>query len=401
MAIDTPARIAIIGAGPIGLETALYARYLGYDVDIYEAGAALEHVRRWQHVRMFTPWSDNVSTLGMAAIRAQDPDWQPAPEDAVLLGHEMLERYWQPLAESDLIVDNLHLHTRVVSIGRPHMLKHELPGDEARGDDNFILLLRTKDGHERLATADVVIDTSGVLSQPNAAGQGGIFAPGELSLRERIERHIPDVHGAQRAAYQGRRVLVIGDGHSAATTVVALAALDPRPTVIWVTRYELLASATGPLDEHPDDPLAERRTLIQTANRLASSSELGVEHLSGTLLAAIEYLAESDRFRIEMVGLHAGTIEVDRIIANVGFSPDLGLFETLQVRTSHLTSGVEQPNAGPAALVLPEPNFYLLGAKSFGRDSRFFIREGLRQIRDLFTIIGDRATLDLYQTHRP
>ena len=37
----------------------------------------------------------------------------------------------------------------------------ERPGIEARGDDNFILLLRTKDGHERLATADVVIDTSG------------------------------------------------------------------------------------------------------------------------------------------------------------------------------------------------------------------------------------------------
>ncbi len=401
MAIDTPARIAIIGAGPIGLEAALYARYLGYDVDVYEAGAVLEHVRRWQHVRMFTPWAENVSPLGMAAIQAQDPDWHPPAADAVLLGREMLERYWQPLAESDLIVDNLHLHTRVVSIGRPHMLKHELPGDEARGDDNFILLLRSRDGRERLATADVVIDTSGVLGQPNAAGQGGIFAPGELSLRAQIEWHIPDVHGSQRAAYQGRRVLVIGDGHSAATTVVALAALEPRPTVLWATRNELLASVAGPLDELSDDPLAERRALVQAANRLANSTDQGVEHFSGTSLATIERLAESDRYRIELVGLHAGTIEVDRVVANVGFSPDLSLFEALQARLSHLTSGVEQLITGPAGLLLAEPNFYLLGAKSFGRDSRFFIREGLRQIRDLFTIIGDRATLDLYQTHRP
>ncbi|HVW37886.1 MAG TPA: FAD-dependent oxidoreductase, partial [Pirellulales bacterium] len=47
MAVDTPARIAILGAGPIGLEAALYARYLGYDVDIYERGRAAENLLRW------------------------------------------------------------------------------------------------------------------------------------------------------------------------------------------------------------------------------------------------------------------------------------------------------------------------------------------------------------------
>ena len=45
-----------------------------------------------------------------------------------------------------------------------------------------------------------------------------------------------------------------------------------------------------------------------------------------------------------------------------------------------------------------EPDFYILGAKSFGRDSRFWISIGLEQIRELFTIIGDRAELDLYAT---
>ena len=34
MALDTPASIAVLGAGPIGLEAALYARFLGYDVQI-------------------------------------------------------------------------------------------------------------------------------------------------------------------------------------------------------------------------------------------------------------------------------------------------------------------------------------------------------------------------------
>ena len=32
MMLDTPATIAITGNGPIGLEAALYARFLGYQV---------------------------------------------------------------------------------------------------------------------------------------------------------------------------------------------------------------------------------------------------------------------------------------------------------------------------------------------------------------------------------
>jgi hypothetical protein len=38
----------------------------------------------------------------------------------------------------------------------------------------------------------------------------------------------------------------------------------------------------------------------------------------------------------------------------------------------------------------------VLGAKSYGRDARFLISAGLLQIRDLFTIVADRAELDLY-----
>jgi hypothetical protein len=50
----------------------------------------------------------------------------------------------------------------------------------------------------------------------------------------------------------------------------------------------------------------------------------------------------------------------------------------------------------PQFMLNPEPDFYILGAKSYGRDSRFLIADGLRQVRDLFTIIGDREDLDLY-----
>ena len=59
---------------------------------------------------------------------------------------------------------------------------------------------------------------------------------------------------------------------------------------------------------------------------------------------------------------------------------------------------LDQTSAGPETLLNPEPDFYVLGAKSYGRDSRFLISVGLDQIRELFTIIGDRPDLNLYAT---
>ena len=64
---DTP-RIAVVGAGPIGLEAALYARSLKYPVAVYELGRVGEHIQRWGHVRLFSPFGMNSTSLGRAAI---------------------------------------------------------------------------------------------------------------------------------------------------------------------------------------------------------------------------------------------------------------------------------------------------------------------------------------------
>src|SRR5512139_997665 len=111
MAIDTPAKIAILGAGPIGLEAALYARFLGYEVVVFEAGEVADSVRRWGHVRMFTPFGMNRSPLGLAAIRAQDENYRPPADDELLTGHDWIDRYLLPLSRTDLLADHLRLQT--------------------------------------------------------------------------------------------------------------------------------------------------------------------------------------------------------------------------------------------------------------------------------------------------
>jgi thioredoxin reductase len=421
MAMETPARVAVLGAGPIGLETALYARYLGYDVDVYERGRVAENVLRWGHARMFSPFGINRSPLGLAALKAQDGSWNPPADDGLLTGREFAEAYLLPLAQSDLLAEGLHEETEVVSIGRDGPLKGELVGDENRGEAAFrILLLSTRPGdhgRQRIASADVVIDTTGTYGNPNWLGHGGIPALGELDARTHVEYGLSDVLGADRDHYASRRTLLIGAGCTAATNLVALAELAgqaPDTWITWVTRGECDEKSPQPIRALPDDPLRERARLARTANRLAADDANHITFFSGTMVDALSWHADLERFSVRLLGKHAGEFEFDRVIANVGFRPDNRIYGELQVRECFATggplklaralaaqsgpAGLDQPACDAETLVHPEPDFYILGAKSYGRDSRFLISSGLEQIRELFTILADRADLNLYAT---
>ena len=413
MAVDTPARIAVLGAGPLGLEAALYARFLGYDVDLYERGRVAENVWRWGHVRMFSPFYLNCSPLGLAALRAQDPSYEPPADDALLTGREFVERYLYPLSQTDLLADHLRLGTTVLAVTHPDLLKGELIGDEERGDYDFQILSCDEQGRESVHSAEAVIDTTGVYSQANWMGQGGAPAIGERGLRDRIEYGVPDVLGTAREHYANQHVLVIGSGYSAATTVVALARLAESAEatrVTWVTRRG--AAGVGPIALIADDRLSERKALATAANRLVEVSSPIVQYLPGTSVAAVMAHDETGKFQVNLTGAAAGCYEFDRIVANVGYRPDNRLYQELQVHECYASGGpmklaaallknespdcLDQHSPGPASLLNPEPDFYILGAKSYGRNSNFLLQAGLQQIRDLFTIIGDRADLDLY-----
>jgi glycine/D-amino acid oxidase-like deaminating enzyme len=118
MAIDTPARLAICGAGPIGLEAALYARFLGYEVVVYERGEVAETIRRLGDQRLHSPFAGCRSTLGLAAIEAHDEHYQRPADDAMLTADEWRERYLLPLSQTDLIADHLRLHTTVIAVSQ-------------------------------------------------------------------------------------------------------------------------------------------------------------------------------------------------------------------------------------------------------------------------------------------
>ncbi|MBI1903538.1 MAG: FAD-dependent oxidoreductase [Planctomycetia bacterium] len=421
MAVDTPATIAVLGAGPIGLEAALYGRYLGYHVDIYERGRVGENLLDFGQVALFSPFGMNRSPLALAALAAQDENWRPPADDAILTARQFVDVYLRPLSQSDLLIDGLHERTRVVAVGRKHFLKTDVAGKD-RGDDPFLLLLEDEQGTELLAAADMVIDATGTYGNPNCLGQGGIPAPGERAFAGRIDHGLPDILGRERRSFAGKHVLVVGAGFSAAANVVALAQLageEKGTRVTWATRDELADDAPGPIPRISGDRLIERDRLARLANAAARGADAGgktapVEHLPGTMVERID--EQNGRLAVRVVGAAARTIEVDRILANVGFRPDRSIYRELHVHECYATEGpiklaaslLNQPSAdcldqrlaGTDVLLNPEPNFYVLGAKSYGRNSKFLISMGLEQVRAMYQIIGDRADLDLYATAR-
>ena len=93
-----------------------------------------------------------------------------------------------------------------------------------------------------------MIDATGTWSNPNPLGANGLPALGELGLAGKIAYGMPDVAGAERASYAGKRTLVVGAGHSAAGTLLALADIAetvPGTSILWATRGDQLARVFG------------------------------------------------------------------------------------------------------------------------------------------------------------
>lgn len=413
MAKPDSLRLAVLGAGPIGLEAALYARKLGLATTVFERGRVGEYLHRWGHVRLFSPFGMNSTSLGRAAIRAEAAKHEFPSETECLTGREHLRAYLEPLAKTGHLSDCLRLDTQIIQVGRRGLLKEDLPSDAHRGQEPFRLLIRQGKNRETVEEFDVVLDCTGTYGQHRWLGDGGIPAIGELAAESQIAYGLDDVLGDQRSHYAGKNILVVGSGYSAATSVCNLATLadqDPATWVVWVAR----STSTLPIKRIAGDPLRERDRLAMRANTLATRAEGNVEFHGQTVIEAVESAGPDKGFKVTARCDERERIwEVDRVVANVGYTPDQPLYRELQVQESYATFGpmnlaasllkhsasdcLQIPGQGAGVLRNPEPNFFILGSKSYGRNSHFLLRAGFEQVRDVFTLIMGKPNLDLYK----
>lgn len=396
-------RIAIIGAGPIGLEAALAALERGYVVEVFERGATADAVRQWGHVRMFSPFAMNSTARGLARLHGVGAPL-PGPQE-LLSGAEFRDRYLTPLARS-FGPGVLQENAEVLAIGRSRVLKGDHIGEPARGATPFRLLLRQR-GKERTATADAIFDCSGTYGQPGRLGDGGIPAPGEQLCADRIHYAIPDLAGADRARFAGRRVLVAGAGHSAATVIRDLAGLDRKTEIHWLLRRDRAL----PAEEIPHDPLPERARLAASANRLVREERVTL-HRSATIE---EIARDNGALQVTIAnGQGSSALTVDEVVVTTGFRPDISLARELQVQTCWATEGtyplaasllgeagadcLNTPAFGADMLRHPEPGYFTLGMKSYGRSPNFLLRTGHEQIETVLDWLEQQRSITSMST---
>jgi hypothetical protein len=376
----------VIGGGPVGLAAAAHLIDRGIRPLVFEAGATVgASIREWGHVRVFSPWEFNVDPV--AAQMLERAGWTRPEPDGHPTGAELVERYLEPLAALPEIARTLQLGARVTGVARHGIDKLK---DAARDDAPFELVVE-QGGVERRVLARAVIDASGTWTRPNPLGSGGLPAAGERALSHRIAYGIPDVLGRDRERYAGRRVLVVGSGHSAFNAILDLVALrdsEPATEVLWAIRGGAPGRKYG---GGGDDQLPARGALGATVRRLVDDGS--VELITGFHTRGVRAfdggLALSDDER----GLAA-----DEVIAATGFRPDLEMLRELRldlddrVEATRALAPLIDPNLhscgsvpphGVDELSHPDAGVYMVGMKSYGRAPTFLLRTGYEQVRSV------------------
>ncbi|MDJ1157616.1 FAD-dependent oxidoreductase [Chelatococcus sp. SYSU_G07232] len=396
--------VAVIGAGPVGLAAAAHLVRRSLPVRVYEAGATVAaNVRDWGHVRLFSPWKYNTDTAARALLKARG--WREPPGDALPSGFDLFDAYLKPLAETPEMATAIETGARVTAITR---LGADKVSSRDRGSRPFALAVAHANGAIRHDLARAVIDASGTWTTPNPLGAGGIPAAGEAAHADRIAYGIPDVLGRDRLTYASRTVLVVGGGHSAANVLLDLARLaeqDPTTSILWATRGTDLRRIYG---GGRADQLPARGELGSSLKVLVDSGRITlVPHFNATAV-------RSSGSRILVLGDTAdGPRElgpVDRIVVATGQRPDLALTRELRLDLDpwlesakalgplidpNLHSCGSVPPHGHRELAHPEPGFYTVGIKSYGRAPTFLMLTGYEQVRSVVAAIaGDLAAAD-------
>ncbi|MDO8150257.1 FAD-dependent oxidoreductase [Isoptericola sp. b408] len=415
MGTTTEYPVVVIGAGPTGLAAAAHLLERGLDPLVLEAGEGPgAAVAQWGHVRLFSPWRYCVDPASRRLLEATGT-WQEPDPEALPTGADLVHDYLEPLAATDALRDRIAYGTRVTAVVRDGADRTRSLGRERRA---YRVRTVGADGSTRDVLARAVVDASGTWTRPNPVGAHGIPAVGEEAARTFVTGPLPDVLGADRDRFAGRHTLVVGTGHSAANTLLALTTLADEVAGTRVTWAIRGGSARRLFGGGADDQLPARGLL---GSRLRDAVEAGRLELI-TRAAVDELVPDGDVVRVRGTGRRAGVdgsldLAVHQVVGATGFRPDLDLLREIRLDLDPVVEAPSRlaplidPNLhscgsvephGESVLSHPDAGFYLAGMKSYGRAPTFLLATGYEQVRSIAAALaGDRAAADAVHLELP
>lgn len=384
--------VVVIGAGPVGLAAAAHLLERGLSPLVLEAGDRVgASVAQWGHVRMFSPWRYVVDG---ASTRLLEPEGWSMPAPASFPnGRELVEQYLEPLAGTEALADRIRLNTRVTGVARVGLDRMKTPG---RAEQPFVVRIAAAGGEEEIL-ARAVVDASGTFEEPNPLGATGLPAMGERAAAGHIAYGMPEVLGRHRQRYAGRRVLVVGSGHSAFNVLLDLVALreaEPETQIAWAVRRPVADRLFG---GGKKDQLEQRGKLGERVRVLLDSGALRLF----TGFSASRVMRSAGGW---VVADEARELPpVDEIVVATGFRPSLEALRELRLDLDPATESPSQlaplidpnvhscgtvPPHGAAELQHPESDLYIVGMKSYGRAPTFLLLTGYEQVRSVAAAIA-------------
>ncbi|MCK1997412.1 NAD(P)-binding domain-containing protein [Psychrobacillus psychrodurans] len=401
--------IAIIGAGPVGLAAAAHLANTGERFLLIESGGSVgSNILNWGHVRLFSPWQYNIDKIAKKIL--EDHAWKAPVLDELPLGCELVNDYLIPLANLPEIKPYLLLNTKVVSISKKGLDKMKSANREK---SSFILYLE-QNGVSKRIEARAVIDATGTWSHPNPINADNVWTKEEKGLKQHIYYGIPDIKGEHKDKYKGKRVAVVGGGHSAINTILELSQLNNGVEITWIMRKKSIEDAYGGEDK---DALEARGELGSRIHQLVDAGQVKVY----TPFFIHQLIKTNGGITItgESKGSEKTLSTVDEIIANTGSRPDFSFIREIRLSIDNATESVEalapliDPNLhscgtvrphGEEILRQPEKDFYIVGMKSYGRAPTFLMATGYEQVRSIVAHLtgnfdsAKKVELDLPET---
>ncbi|MDI2585842.1 NAD(P)-binding domain-containing protein [Psychrobacillus sp. NEAU-3TGS] len=398
--------IAIIGAGPVGLAAAAHLANIDERFILLESGDRVgSNILNWGHVRLFSPWQYNIDKIAKKILEKHS--WNAPSLDQLPLGKELVNEYLEPLSKLPEIKPFLSLNTKVVSISKKGLDKMKTAN---RDNSPFVLYLE-QNGLSKRIEVRAVIDATGTWSHPNPINADSIWTKEEIELKQHVYYGIPNIEGEHKERYKGKRVAVVGGGHSAINTILELSQLD-NIDITWIIRKKNVEDAYGGEDK---DALKARGELGSRIHQLVDAGQIKVYtpfhiHQLTKTNDGIGITGDSNGSKITLP-------PVDEIIANTGSRPDFSFIREIRLSIDSATESVEalapliDPNLhscgtvrphGEEVLRQPEKDYYIVGMKSYGRAPTFLMATGYEQVRSIVAhLSGDFESANKVELELP